>query len=831
MTENTELQQSKNRISSRRFLSLRLKFILSAVSIAFLSVLGVGYYTISNAQSSNTFLTNQFERNSSQQIENELMATVSLEANRVAVFFQNISNSVQLVSATTEDLLLQQPNQDSENGWNAENVLFQIENGNWDNPNTEPASIFVPAQEELSESILAEIDTLKSLDYFLPNFIQNNPDMLAIYYGSRQGTTIYYPNIDLSALVPPDFDVTGRPWYLAAVNSQKSGNNIAWSDPYQDAALNGLVITTSSPVHDRTGELLGVIGADIQLITITENIASISVGENGYAFMIDPNGRIIAMSNKGYDDFNITEEQFQAGEIEVLSLLNRTQWDIFEVVNKMMGGESQVRRIDLNGTIRYIAYTPIPVVGYSLGIIVPENDVQQVFLESIQRIREEQRTALANTVGVSSAVFALAIVLAYLAGNSVTSPIRKLTSAAEQLAEGNLNTTAEVASRDEIGVLASTFNNMGTRLRELVTNLEGQVAQRTQQLEQRARLIQSAAEVGNAIASARNIENLLQRATQLISEKFGFYHVGIFLLDERGEFAVLQAANSPGGARMLARGHKLRVGEMGIVGAVTSTGTARIALDVGQDAVYFDNPDLPETRSEMALPLIAGPEILGALDVQSTEPNAFSQEDVSTLQILADQVATAVQNARLYSQTQAALDATRRAYGEQIRKSWQALLEERQLGYISRSQGDVLQAKSELPQGVQEALQSGQATIDVDGRVLYVPVQVRGKLIGAIRLAKPKDAPGWVQSEIEDVNRLAGQLSNTFESARIYRETQNRAALEQAIGEISTKIGATTKFETILRTTVAELGQQLGDTEVILELESDQDLEEQAREL
>src|SRR5690606_5578921 len=160
---------------------------------------------------------------------------------------------------------------------------------------------------------------------------------------------------------------------------------------------------------------------------------------------------------------------------------------------------------------------------------------------------------------------------------------------------------------------------------------EDRMQERTQLLDKRTNQLRAVADVGKSITSYRNLSDLLQQTARLINENFGFYHVGIFLLDERKQFAVLAATNSEGGERMLKRGHQLKVGETGIVGYVAESLKARIALDVGEDAVFFNNPDLPNTRSEMALPLVVGGQILGVLDVQSMEANAFTEEDVATL--------------------------------------------------------------------------------------------------------------------------------------------------------------------------------------------------------
>lgn len=160
--------------------------------------------------------------------------------------------------------------------------------------------------------------------------------------------------------------------------------------------------------------------------------------------------------------------------------------------------------------------------------------------------------------------------------------------------------------------------------------------------------LRAAATVSRDATILLSPEELLQRAARLISEQFGFYHVGLFLVDEAREYAVLRATNSEGGRRLIAQNHRLKIGAQGMVGYVSQTGQPRIALDVDTDTVHFVNPELPYTRSEMTLPLRHGGEIIGALDVQSTESNAFTEDDFTTLQLMADQLANALINARLY---------------------------------------------------------------------------------------------------------------------------------------------------------------------------------------
>ena len=198
-------------------------------------------------------------------------------------------------------------------------------------------------------------------------------------------------------------------------------------------------------------------------------------------------------------------------------------------------------------------------------------------------------------------------------------------------------------------------------LEEHKEHLQKTVEERTRDLARRSTQLEAATQVAREAAAIRDVEELLDETVRLISDRFGFYHASVFLLDDAREYAVLRAASSEGGQRMLARGHKLRVGEVEVVGYVVETGEPRIALDVGEEALYFDSPDLPETRSEMALPLRARGEIIGALDVQSREPKAFSDEDVTVLQTLADQIAVAIANAQLFDQAHQELAERKRA--------------------------------------------------------------------------------------------------------------------------------------------------------------------------
>ncbi|NWF64213.1 MAG: GAF domain-containing protein [Chloroflexi bacterium] len=367
---------------------------------------------------------------------------------------------------------------------------------------------------------------------------------------------------------------------------------------------------------------------------------------------------------------------------------------------------------------------------------------------------------------------------------------------------------------------------------ELITlraSLEERVHERTAELqranlvtERRARQFQAIAKVMNAVSSVQSLDQLLPLITNVISEQFDVYHVGIFLLDNQKEFAILRAANSEGGRRMLDRNHKLLVGQTGIVGFVTATGQPRIALDVGTDSVYFDNPDLPDTRSEIALPLRYTGEIIGALDVQSVEPDAFSQDDIEVLSTLSDQVSVAINNALAIESSQRALAEAQSAIGQTAQEAWQILRPKQLgLGYIFSETGiQPLQHPIEAPHP-DETSNAGETRLIADpekGTKVAVPIRLRGKTIGMMHI-NARNNRTLTSDDADIAQAVAERLSLAIETATLLQSTQHRADLEKVTANITSKISSSSRFETILQTTAQELSRALGGSDVIVQIE------------
>lgn len=373
-------------------------------------------------------------------------------------------------------------------------------------------------------------------------------------------------------------------------------------------------------------------------------------------------------------------------------------------------------------------------------------------------------------------------------------------------------------SVDEARRNAEAQSRANKELRTLQTDLEQRVSERTLQLNRRAVQLQTSSEVGRAVSSLSDMGELLERVTTLISERFEYYHVGIFLLDPAGENAILRAANSAGGKVMLERGHSLAIGSRSIVGYVTQHRDPRIALDVGRDATFFDNPDLPETRSEMALPLVAAGRLLGALDVQSTQAAAFTQEDAEVLQVLADQVAIAIENANLFAESRAALEASKRAYGEVTREAWSKLLRGRpDLGYQVNSSGNIMPVEGSWSGDLIRAQRDGQS-VKLDEKTLAIPFKILDLPVGVVKLRKQSSAKEWTDREVSLMETLVGNLGEALESARLYEDTQRRAERERVAADISARIRESLNVDAVLRTAVMEMRRALNLDEITIRL-------------
>jgi GAF domain-containing protein len=381
-------------------------------------------------------------------------------------------------------------------------------------------------------------------------------------------------------------------------------------------------------------------------------------------------------------------------------------------------------------------------------------------------------------------VFVINATIIYLLINGLENALRKSRANFDELETANIN-------------LSFTQTELKNRSEELLVA--------NKQLENSTKKLRAVAEVTSTAASLRNFENLISLTTNIISDELGYYHVAIFLLDEQRQYAILRSANTDSGLKMLAHGFKVPVGQLGIVSSVAQTGHPRIALNTGENKVFFNNPDLAGTQSELALPLKSGDETMGVLDIQSTEPNDFSEDDVSILSILADQVAIALQNALLFDESQRAL---REAKVESLQASSRAW----------KDYGEMIETKGYRYDGIKSEPLKDARSSRGENEALLIPVQLRGQTIGRLKLSAADPSRQWTDDELIMVSATAERVALALEGARLLDEAQKRATREAFLSEIATKLGTSFQLDSILRDTVQELGQTLRNSTVTFQL-------------
>jgi len=500
--------------------------------------------------------------------------------------------------------------------------------------------------------------------------------------------------------------------------------------------------------------------------------------------------------------------------------VTKTRAFVVDLVDTQAGVEA-VRQNVIGGKAIYPNYAGQQVLGYYEWF--QPMQLAMIAEVPLRFVVSSSLNSLAGSALLALFVVAIAIIAGVISARTIVDPIASLAQTTQSLAAGELSARAVVDRRDEIGGLARAYNQMATQLQEVIGSLEQRVTDRTQDLENQTFRLRVAAEIARDAASARDLRGLLTQAAELIWHRFSFYHTGIFLLDNDKEYAVLVASPTEAGKKMIENDHKLRVGAMGIVGRVAATGEARVTLNTGADAVYFNNPHLPDTNSEMALPLKVENRVIGVLDVQSDQPEAFNDDDIAIMQILADQLATAIERTRLLQEVEVSLKELESAYGRFTTANWKKLSASSSTankGY--RFDNVRIEPLTEIPELADAALRTG-TLVSSNGNSretdkeheIAIPIKLRGQTIGVVTV---KLKEGYDNSTISIIELATERLAAAMESARLYEEARLRADREQAISRVTTAISASTEYEQILQSTVREIGSILGDTEVAIQI-------------
>lgn len=579
----------------------------------------------------------------------------------------------------------------------------------------------------------------------LRNFRDTFPENLEILLTDQKGFSIAATDF------PSNYYQADSLWWRTA---HTTGRYIG--QPIYDPATNSIALDIAVPVSSYvSGEFVGVLRATVHFDMLADLLVEGLRGQTGYSIIYQPNDQQIKLRSLGNGNYEIIQD-FAPNNLQEFAHSPNTHMELSLGGVSVLASSAPVR--SYSSTYSEEGASTVDDLNWRV-IVVQEKS------EALQFVNIQARNNLLLVLIIAIVV----VVIAFFLGRLITHPIIQLNEVAIQIASGNLTAEARVKSRDEIGTLAATFNNMTSQLRNLVGSLEQRVVDRTHDLE-------LAAEVGRTITEKIvNLDELLSTAVELIRSRFDLYYTQVYLADAKGRSLTLRAGTGEVGKQLLDRKHNLLIDSSSLNGQAVLEKQAVIVKDTLQSATFKPNSLLQNTRSEGVVPLIVGDRVIGVLDMQSEQPDAFNETNLAAFKTLAGQLAIAIQNAALLEQAEEARAEVEAQIRHRSEEGWQ----------------DFLNA---IEQGQKVGLAYNLTNInrlDVDefaatsGEYLSSPLVVMGAELGMIKVAGRQDQD-WTASEAEVVHAATAQLAQHLENLRLLAQAKRyQAQAEQAVRRLT----------------------------------------------
>jgi GAF domain-containing protein/HAMP domain-containing protein len=554
---------------------------------------------------------------------------------------------------------------------------------------------------------------------------------------------------------------------------------------YLSDNLGRITLVASSPIQDLNGETLAVLAGRVNMAVLNEiMVQQAGLGETGEIYLIGENHIILSPSR--FEGTSPRETYFYSQKV------------------------SEILEHKAAGSGLYNGYRGVPVIGVHRWL--PE--LQMALLTEqyqSEALTTTRATLFANTITAIAAML-VALLIGLLATRRITRPLRNLAETAEEIAAGNLNLTAKIEREDEIGALAHAFNSMTSQLKNLIRDLEDRIRDRTLDLENRSTQLKLAGQIARDISRSSDLDELLTKAALLIRDRFNYYHVGIFLLDDRGEFAILKSAAGEAGLELLEQGYRQQVHLSSMIGSAVADGITRVAHKQDLEKKLFDNPLLPATQTEAVIPLIIGDRITGALDLHSVREEDFDNDTVEVLQTMVDQIAVAIENMHLIGEMQETVRKLESAYGQYTVGTWQSFVQRTRRLRGLRYRG----LQSEPPSGLtKEAVEAqklhktvlGEKRIDTGSQTmrntLAIPMRLRGQTLGVVNVEFEgyRPTPETIAFYEEVTERLALALDNV----RLIEETNLRSEQLKLLQEITAAAASHVNLENLFEDVTARI--------------------------
>ncbi len=562
------------------------------------------------------------------------------------------------------------------------------------------------------------------------------------------------------------------------------------------------LIVMAVPVLNVFGDYQGTLVAEANLKFMWDLVDRLEIGDEGVAYVVDRQGNLLAFG----DVTRVIAGENLSHLDEVAEFVGREDPED-EFKETGIGISTGIE--DKNVVTTYV---PLDTPDWA---VVTELPVAEAYQELIEN------------VAIFVAIIIIAVVLAGVIGaylaRRLAAPVQHLTDTAAQIAEGDLQLQASQAEGPaEVRQLAGTFNRMTGQLNEFIQSLEDRVATRTHRLE----IVTSLSE---QLVAILNVDQLLTELVNQVKDRFEYYHAHVYIINRENESLVMRAGAGEAGVIMKAQGHNIPLNApTSLVARAARTGQLVNIDNVREAPDWLPNPHLPNTYSEMAVPIVLAGQVVGVLDVQQDTIGGLDESDASLLRSLANQVAIAIRNARLFRDVETALAEAHATQERYVAESWDiSSLKTQNRGHLYMQPGTVELSEATFNAARAQALaQKHPAIVPIDEyegspKSLVAPVSLSGLTIGTLQLHKMDSEDTsklWTEQDLEFIEAILDQVAQTAENLRLFEETRERAGREATIREVADKLRAAPNLDTLLETAARELGQRLGVRHTVLEL-------------
>ena len=710
---------------------MQSKLAVAFVALTAFAVAGVAFVIIQ-----------QVEEALTQRVGEGLRAEAQGQADVTNLFFHEKISQMQVLALT--DIIQDgiETRNNSYSGSDAE-ILAEIQR-------LDDYWINAPDDDPFIEQITTPFPHINRTTFQLLDLRENLPDHIEIFVTDRYGATVAATN-RLS-----DYYQADEAWWQNAWNDGQGAVYI--SDPEFDESAGANALLIAVPVlGEDNNEVIGILRSTLIVESLFDLLSDAQFGETGRTVVFNGQDTILfdpQADQQGISTLpaHVTQDHIRLGvhfdthtddenEVTILGLAPLHEEGDIDRTDRSLSGQIGAAILDLQWVIM----------------------ARQDGAEALAPVAAVTRTI--QLVGLG--VVALATILAVVLARTITRPILALNKVTEEVAGGNLDVQLPAAGSDEIGQLTNNFRLMTGQIRQTLGNLQA-----------RSRDLSLAVDIGREMTQVRDLESMLQNAVNIIQERFNLYYAQIYLADPAGHSLILRAGTGTAGQRLVQRGHRLIVGIGSINGAAAANKQAVVVTDTAASPSHRANPLLPQTRSEMAVPLIANEQLVGVLDLQSEQVGGLTEENMPGFTALAAQLAVAIQNATLFTETQHA-QAQIEAQSQRLAEhGWQDFLDG-----IDRRERLVAAYDLASEEPVPDLAESAMETNEVSASIA-----VAGADVGAVRLAD-YEGRTWTEQEKDIITAVAQKVATQVENLRLLAEADKYRAESEAVARRLTREG------------------------------------------